>query len=89
MLRYYPYESFPGKAVKFLSKCISETELNEESNVTKEAVIQNFVDQTGLPELFLRDDILLNQKDLKNHFLSRIIGQKNAVEKLSESCENI
>jgi ATP-dependent Clp protease ATP-binding subunit ClpA len=84
LLRYYPYESFPGKAIKFLSKCVNETELNEENMVTKEAVIQNFVNQTGLPELFLRDDILLNQKDLNDHFLSRIIGQEDAVEKLCE-----
>ncbi len=82
--RYYPYESFPGKAIKFLSKCVNETMLNEENIVTKEVVIQNFVDQTGLPELFLRDDILLNQKELKDHFLSRIIGQDAAVEKLCE-----
>lgn len=84
LLRYYPYESFPGKAINFLSKCVSETELNEENIVTKEVVIQNFVNQTGLPELFLRDDILLNKKDLENHFLSRIIGQKDAVDKLCE-----
>ena len=52
--------------------------------VTKEAVINNFVDQTGLPKLFLRDDILLNQKELKDHFSNRIIGQNAAVEKLCE-----
>ncbi len=84
LLRYYPYVSFPGKAIKFLSNCVNETELNEENVVTKEVVIKNFVNQTGLPELFLRDDILLNQKELKNHFLSRIIGQEDAVEKLCE-----
>ncbi len=84
LLRYYPYESFPGKAVKFLSRCVNETELNEENVITKEVIIQNFVNQTGLPELFLRDDILLNQKELKDHFLSSIIGQEEAVEKLCE-----
>jgi ATP-dependent Clp protease ATP-binding subunit ClpA len=63
---------------------VNETELNEENVITKEVVIQNFVNQTGLPELFLRDDILLNQKELKDHFLSRIIGQEDAVEKLCE-----
>jgi ATP-dependent Clp protease ATP-binding subunit ClpA len=84
LLRYFPYESFPGKAIKFLSKCVNEITLNEENIVTKEVVIQNFVNQTGLPELFLRDDILLDQKELKDHFSSRIIGQENAVEKLCE-----
>lgn len=84
LLRYYPYESFPGKAIKFLSKCVSETELNEQNTVTKEVVLENFIKQTGLPELFLRDDILLNQKELNNHFSSRIIGQENAVDKLCE-----
>ena len=82
--RYFPYESFPGKAVKFLSKCVNETELNKGNAVSKEVVINNFVNQTGLPELFLRDDILLDQKKLKNYFLNKIIGQNNAVDKLCE-----
>lgn len=82
LLRYYPYESFPGKGIKFLGQCISEARLNKVDEVDKSAVIQNFISQTGLPELFLRDDLLLDQKELFEFFSGQIIGQDQAVEKL-------
>ena len=80
--RYYPYESFPGKAIKFLSKCIGEAELNQQTVITKNQVVENFVKQTGLPELFLKDNLLLDQHELENHFNQHIIGQPKAVGEL-------
>ena len=80
--RYFPYESFPGKAVKFLGKCVSEAQINESTEVSKQDVIKNFIDQTGLPELFLRDELLLNQKELRQYFDTRIIGQPKALDQL-------
>ena len=82
LLRYYPYESFPGKGIKFLGQCLTEARLNQSSEIGKMAVIDNFVRQTGLPELFLRDDLLLDQDELTEHFRSQIIGQPAALEKL-------
>jgi len=82
LLRYYPYEAFPGKGVKFLGQCINEAKLNERTVVSKLHAIQNFVQQTGLPELFLRDDMLLNQQELTNFFNGKIIGQPKAVDKI-------
>ena len=83
LLRYYPYESFPGKAIKFFEKCLAEAQLNNNNTIVKETVIDNFVKQTGLPELFLRDDMLLDIEELKQHFNTRIIGQPASVDKLS------
>jgi ATP-dependent Clp protease ATP-binding subunit ClpA len=83
LLRYYPYESFPGKGVKFLGQTVGEAQLNESKTITKKDVIANFTKQTGLPELFLRDDLLLNQKELSGFFSSKIIGQPKAVDKLT------
>ncbi|MCR9289512.1 MAG: AAA family ATPase [Bacteroidetes bacterium] len=82
LLRYYPYESFPGKAVKFLGQCVSIAQMNDQKIVGKNEVIKNFIRQTGLPELFLRDDLLLDQKALSDFFNNQIIGQPNAIEKL-------
>ena len=82
LLRYYPYESFPGKAVRFFQQCVHVAELDEKDNVGLKDVINNFTIQTGLPELFLRDDLLLDKKDLQGFFNSRIIGQPDAVENL-------
>lgn len=81
--RYFPYESFPGKAVNFIGRCISNAQLSQEKTITKTKVIENFIEQTGLPELFLKDDILLDQEDLKRHFNKNIIGQPLAVDKMT------
>jgi ATP-dependent Clp protease ATP-binding subunit ClpA len=82
LLRYFPYESFPGKAVNFLAKCISNAQLNRDKVINKAKVIDTFIAQTGLPELFLKDEMLLDQKDLAKHFNANIIGQDLAVEKM-------
>lgn len=81
--RYYPYESFPGKGINFLARCVSEAQLNEVSKVDRADVTQNFVRQTGMPELFLRDDLKLNQEELVSHFRSAVIGQPDAVDQLT------
>lgn len=83
LLRYYPYESFPGKIIKFLGQCVSDAENNKETEINKKAVISNFTKQTGLPELFLRDDLLLDAEELSVYFQSKIIGQPKAIDKLS------
>lgn len=82
LLRYYPYESFPGKGIKFLGQCISEAQMNEVKQIDKQAIIRNFIQQTGLPELFLRDDLLLDLKELGQYFNTQIIGQPSAIDKL-------
>lgn len=82
LLRYYPYESFPGKGIKFLGQCITEGQLHQAEEVDKKAVFDNFVRQTGLPELFLRDDLMLDIAELQGYFNQRIIGQPAAVQKL-------
>ncbi|MCI5080706.1 MAG: AAA family ATPase [Saprospiraceae bacterium] len=82
LLRYYPYESFPGKGIKFLGQCISEADISKKNLIQKSDVIANFTKQTGLPELFLRDDLLLDQQELHDYFSSRIIGQESAVDKI-------
>jgi ATP-dependent Clp protease ATP-binding subunit ClpC len=82
LLRYYPYESFPGKAIKFLGECINEAELNDQKHIDNQIVIQNFIKQTGMPELFLRDDQILDVEELAADFKSKIIGQSEAIDAL-------
>lgn len=83
LLRYYPYESFPGKGVKFLSQCVNQALQSNRTKITKKEVIDNFIKQTGMPELFLRDDLLLDDKELRAYFKNKIIGQDTAIESLS------
>ena len=80
--RYYPYEQFPGKGIKFLAQCVNEARINEQKKIGKKEVLQQFSQQTGLPEVFLRDDLLLDQQELLQYFRSRIIGQDEAIGQL-------
>ena len=82
--RYYPYESFPGKGIKFLSSCVNKAQLAESDNIDRSVIIEEFIQQTGLPELFLRDDLLLDSNVLKEYFNQRIIGQTTAISRLIE-----
>ncbi len=81
--RYVPYEKFPGKAVKFLAGCVSEAWLTERHRVLARHVIDAFAAQTGMPELFLRDDVALDADGLRAHFTAQILGQEEAVEKVA------
>lgn len=83
LLRYYPYESFPGKGVKFLSQCVNQALQDNRTQITKKEVLDNFIKQTGMPELFLRDDLLLDDKELTAYFKNKIIGQDTAIDSLS------
>ncbi len=83
LLRHYPYEGFPGKGIRFLGHCISEAMQRKEAEVGPRETVAQFARQTGLPELFLRDDLLLDVAGLYQYFNSRIIGQPAATEKLA------
>ncbi|MEO1261762.1 MAG: AAA family ATPase [Bacteroidota bacterium] len=82
--RFYPYERFPGKGIRFLGECLGEVQLNKKERLTKLDVMNQFIRRTGLPELFLRDDILLDQDELEQFFNDRIIGQEDAVLQLCD-----
>ncbi len=82
--RFYPYESFPGKSIRFLGECVSEAIFHKKTEVHKRDVLAQFIRRTGLPELFLRDDLLLDQAALRNFFNEKIIGQEAATEKLTD-----
>ncbi len=82
--RYYPYESFPGKGIRFLSECVNDAQLGGREDIKNPDIIAHFIRRTGLPELFLRDDLLLDTQQLRHFFGSRILGQPEAVEKLCD-----
>ncbi|MBV6655491.1 MAG: ATP-dependent Clp protease ATP-binding subunit, partial [Mameliella sp.] len=83
LLRYNPYASFPGKAVSFLGQCLNDARNRQESQIGKASIIRNFIQQTGLPELFLRDEMPLDTDTLSQYFEERIIGQPSAVRALT------
>ena len=81
--RYNPYESFPGKGIRFFSNVLETARRQEQDTVTKSDIIQLFTRRTGLPEIFLRDELPLQKEELRAFFTERIIGQPDAVERLA------
>lgn len=80
--RFVPYQAFPGRSVAFVSKVVERTkrEQREEGQVEKEHVLAEFVRQTGLPELFLRDEVALSRQEIIEYFQGEILGQTEAIE---------
>ncbi|NRB63846.1 MAG: ATP-dependent Clp protease ATP-binding subunit [Saprospiraceae bacterium] len=80
--RYFPYEQFPGKGIKFLGHCIDRAQIENQHTIGIDQVIDSFVEQTGMPELFLRDQLPLDTQELQQFFENRIIGQPRAIEQM-------
>ncbi len=79
--RFIRYESFPGKAIRFLNNWSSPA--SEGGNVIDAPdIIRQFSIQTGLPDSLLRDDLLLNRQALKAYFQAHIKGQDHIIEKI-------
>jgi ATP-dependent Clp protease ATP-binding subunit ClpC len=79
--RFQPYSAFPGPAANFvrgLCDTRSPRASSGKRSVTAKEVVTAFVQRTGLPELFLRDDLLLSVDDVRERFAAQIIGQPDA-----------
>ncbi len=80
--RFLRYESFPGKAVRFLSQVANAALLEQKSSIDKAFVIKAFTSQTGMPDFLLRDEIPLKAEALRNFFLEKIKGQDPVIDRL-------
>lgn len=78
--RFQPYNAFPGAAARFLRALVTElkTRARDVRTLNAAAVVQRFVKETGLPEVFLRDDLPLSFESVRGHLDSLIIGQPAA-----------
>lgn len=82
--RFYHDESFPGKGIRFLEECLNTAIFHKKNELTRTDVIAQFIQRTGFPQLFLRDDLLLDQQELADFFHQRIIGQAQAVQQVCD-----
>jgi ATP-dependent Clp protease ATP-binding subunit ClpC len=78
--RFMPYAAFPGPASAFARQLVDAHAREPEKVVSPAAVVDRFRRQTGLPELFLRDEITLARADVVNWFRARVIDQPEACE---------
>lgn len=76
--RFLPYEAFPGKSINFTTRLYERAKADRVFEITSDTVIGAFVKATGLPELFLRDEVSLEERDLQAFFEHEVIGQPEA-----------
>jgi ATP-dependent Clp protease ATP-binding subunit ClpC len=76
--RFLPYQAFPGRTPSFLRELFEKAQQTKSKEITRENVIELFVKTTGLPELFLRDEITLELKDVAADLETQVIGQSAA-----------
>jgi ATP-dependent Clp protease ATP-binding subunit ClpC len=72
--RFQPYTAFPGPAAGFLRQLCTA----RPTALDRAEVVRAFVRRTGLPELFLRDELPLVAEELRKEFAARIVGQAEA-----------
>lgn len=82
--RFVPYAAFPGKAVKFLNDAFESCVESGDRTLTHDLLLRRFVDHTGLPELFLRDELPLDYNEALARFNDRIIGQPEACRRATD-----
>ncbi len=79
--RFQPYAAFPGPAAHFVRNLCRSPSLSgarDRHSVSSADVIEQFTNQTGLPELFLRDELLMPLAAVRDRFAAQIIGQPEA-----------
>jgi ATP-dependent Clp protease ATP-binding subunit ClpC len=75
--RFHPYSAFPGPAAGFVRMLIDRPAISKDGRktITRDDVLAAFIKQTGLPEIFVRDELPLACEDVQNVFATQIIGQ--------------
>jgi ATP-dependent Clp protease ATP-binding subunit ClpC len=76
--RFMPYAAFPGPASAFARQIVDTCAKDGKRPVSPTGVIDLFRRRTGLPELFLRDELVLERESVLRHFRERVIDQPEA-----------
>ncbi len=83
--RFMPYSVFPGQAVGFTRDLLNRCSHEHWPEVTPAHVVTHFMERTGLPELFLRDELTLSRETVLDEFRKQVIDQPEA----SEAAANV
>jgi ATP-dependent Clp protease ATP-binding subunit ClpC len=76
--RFQPYHALPGEAVTFWKGLLDRIDRSQDREVTREKVVQAYLRRTGLPEVFLRDELPLVMESVREQFSTEIKGQPHA-----------
>jgi ATP-dependent Clp protease ATP-binding subunit ClpC len=75
--RFQSSTVFPGPAAQFVRQLFQR---KRSETVTVLDAVESFVRRTGLPEIFLRDDLPMRAEEIRAEFGRKIIAQPAAVE---------
>jgi ATP-dependent Clp protease ATP-binding subunit ClpA len=80
-IRFEPYRSLPGKAVRLLEETVQHAVMRREqaARIAGPDVIESFALRSGLPRIVLSDELPLAVRDVHEFFESRVLGQEEAV----------
>lgn len=77
--RFLPQAAFPGKAAGFLHLLFERAATAHKPRLSLADALEAFVADTGLPELFLRDELPLDEAEIRAELELSVIGQAGAV----------
>ncbi len=83
--RYALDRSQPGKAIDILRDALAVAQTGEGKQLTAEAVIKRFGEQSGLPRMLLDDAIPFNEEEVMRYFKQHVLGQEQAVEAIVQA----
>lgn len=81
--RFLPYQTLPGPAARFLQDMANVARRKNLPRLSANLIREEFGRRSGLPELFLRDDLPLKLKSVRDQLRDEVIGQEQAVESAS------
>lgn len=83
--RFQPYVAFPGKAIQLMGTVVDRKAQENAVEIKPNDIRAEFSNHTGLPELFLREDIPLECDALAQEFNRRLLGQPEAISQVSRT----
>lgn len=76
--RFAPYEAFPGRVMTFVNRLYDKARDDRETTIAQDTVVARFIEQTGLPKLFVRDELTLSHADVSGALAKEVMGQPAA-----------
>ncbi len=82
--RFLPYRPLPGVAAGFLARLFDTAREQRGAEIGPARVIEQFIDETGLPEHLLHDDQPLDVDALEEQLARQVLGQPEACRAMAE-----
>lgn len=73
--RFMPYAAMPGAGARFLLDLFDRAAAEGRAEVNGAMAVERFVQRTGLPEVFVRDDLTLSSDEVFDTLRRDVLGQ--------------